>query len=196
MHTAAAAFLILAASVSHAMADETFDAFRSLCVDTHANADAASVAADHANWMTMPQALMDKFNHDAKMQNAQGRMKSTASMMNFLITANGASPARNFTGDFCMIVSLPDAGVSLDQAAQALAGVDADKSASTDGTAYIWHTSDGRHIRVTASDRDFQTLMANGDLNILMVKHDDKMSVIGFVVPTTATAPPDDKQQH
>ena len=192
----AALLLALAPASQAAPADKTFDTFKRFCVETHADAAAMAAVADRAHWAPMPQSLIDKFNHGAKMDNLAGRMRSSQTSVTFVIAEHGTSPDGSFIGNLCVFLSVPAPKSDIERSARALAGVDADPDSPGAHAMYMWQDLDGRHVPVKQGDPDMARLIAEKRVSALMVTKDDQGAMLGFMIPTEQTVnadPPDGK---
>jgi len=175
---------MLAAVTGGARADEMFDAFRQMCVSTHADEAQAIAAADRAGWMPIPQAMLDKFPK-GNFDQPQGRMRSTNAGLSMLIVGSGKLPLpSDVKGRICAVASMPGDAAALEQQVSELAGVPKDKTTLTGGqTLYVWREENGAHIQVMRETPDLKSLVESGAVSFLMALSNEKRSMVMLVVP-------------
>lgn len=171
-----------------ARADTAFDAFKQICIETHADADKALATGDRLGWMPIPKPMLDQFPK-GEFKDARGRLRTTDDEFIMLAVGHGAplfSPDMEIK--VCAIAVMPAHPDGFDKLAGELAGVEKDGSFSK--TAYIWREENGKHIKVDRNARDLKTYVANGNLNLLVTLGQGKLSLIMLAVPGTAPAKP------
>jgi len=167
-----------------AQADETFDLFQKLCVDTQSEPDSAVTAADKLGWMALPQQLLDKLSTKMQLSDVKARMISSSSGMHFLLTMNGLAPIDLFQGRFCFLMTSPGSSVDFDKEVSSYVAVPAAQMRQTEFTVYLWKELDGQHIPIATDDATLRTEITKGDLRIVATRHDDEMAGIILVVPS------------
>jgi hypothetical protein len=149
LQTIVASVVVLFASATAAHAGGTFDNFRNICVETHADQARALAVADKQGWTPMPQTMIDSIPLGNALEQAAGRFRTSASGSYFLIVAKGHNP--NVTNALrvavCIVGAAPPDTSTMDDAAK-FAAVPGDPSlcqqTETD-TCYAWRDKDGVH---------------------------------------------------
>ena len=191
---ASATFIALFALAGSAHAGETFDVFRSTCVDAHGDPERALATAGKMGWKVIPDTMLQFLRDNYRMASAQGRMISVLHGTKFLLVAHKSLPSDVFTADYCLLVSMPAAEANLEKSIAAFAGVDSVFDPATGLTGYTWRVQNGVHVRVARGSPDLPALAASGALNEIAMRRDAKSSVLIFSVPTrlrlSSGAPP------
>ncbi|HTT97540.1 MAG TPA: hypothetical protein VMF58_05785 [Rhizomicrobium sp.] len=178
---------LLAFSPAHA--DKALDLFRTFCADTNVDTSLAVAAADKAGWMPMPDSLLEKFNENLHMTGAQGRMMTGADGMYMLLTTNGAVTINQLTGRVCTVAvaatTASPTSADFDDQISAFANVPPAPRVSNGFVIYAWRAgAEHSHLTVPFDEKNLKASMADGTLQILMTKHDDKMLMILMIAPT------------
>jgi hypothetical protein len=181
---ASATFLALFALAGPTHAGETFDVFRSTCVDAHGNPERTIATAGKMGWKVIPDAMLQFLRDNYRMASAEGRMISAPHGTKFLLVAHKSLPSDVFTADYCLLVSMPAAEADLEKSIAAFAGVDSVFDPATGLTGYTWRVQNGVHVRVAQHSPDLPALAASGALNEIAMRRDAKSSVLSFIVPT------------
>ncbi|GAA0577103.1 hypothetical protein [Rhizomicrobium electricum] len=183
--TIAAALVFASAG---ARADTAFDAFKQICIESHADGDKALAIGDSLGWMPIPKAMLDQFPK-GEFKDPRGRLRTTDDEFIMLVVGHGAplfSPDTEIR--VCAVAVLPTRAEGFDKQAADLAGVE--KDASFSKTAFIWREENGKHIKVDRNSRDLKTYVANGNLNFLVTLGNAKISMVMLAVPGTTPAKP------
>jgi hypothetical protein len=170
-----------------AKADEATDAFRQMCMDTHADAAQAVAAADRLGWMALPQSMLDEFQK-SEFHVTQGRIRSTSTTLYFLILGSGR-PAAGLDVDMqiCGVAAMPGAPEEFAAQGAVLAGVPKDEKLSTGKEFYVWREENGKHIQIDRNDRGVLKQLLGGALNFLVIATENKkMSMMVLAVPAAA----------
>jgi hypothetical protein len=159
-----------------ARADEAFDGFRNFCLAGRGASAPALTAADAAGWMTLPQQFLGQLPQ-TDFQDAQGRMRTSASGGSLLLTAHGTLPQAGPVR-ICAIGVIP-AGVS-DLAGQleAFAGVAKQTADNLPEGLYAWRDDNGRHVSVDRNAPDFRAQVASGAVLIATTRSTPQMTMI------------------
>lgn len=168
-----------------------FDDFRAFCVAPHGDAKAALAAADAAGWAAIPDALIGQLKRPG-MTSAQGRMKTDAGAMRFMMVASGAQvngASQDARMDACVVgVAPPSAGLA-DQV-KLWAAVPEIPAFSKDGMHTYVFVDDGvRHQSVDIHNVDPGAAMKNPKTVFVMVQEQPQVTLMLYGVPSTTSAP-------
>ncbi|HEY9218411.1 MAG TPA: hypothetical protein VIO94_10205 [Phenylobacterium sp.] len=169
-------------------AEPLFSSFERLCAKPSADAKSALSLADAEGWMTMPAALLSKFQGSRDFEVSDGRIKSDGAGMHFLLVGVGSRAVRRetLTIRMCAVGATPADGEAVKQDAATWTGMSPNKrlSAASD-VAYAFEERDGARIPVgDPSSAQARTLVAGGRLKLLFVKADKQMTMIAYGVPS------------
>jgi hypothetical protein len=175
----ALAFLLAAAFVGAARADDAFDAFRQICVEAHGDETQALALADSARWMPIPQTFIDQLPKGQFLQ-PQGRLRTTEAAVMFLIVGHGPVPTGNLQGRICGIGVSPGDVAALEARAQEFAQLPKDAS----GQFYAWREENGAHVFVGPRSPGVRALLERGAVNFMVVRGSEKMAFVLLMVPS------------
>jgi len=189
MRLASATFLALFALAVPTHAGETFDVFRSTCVDAHGDLGRAVATADKMGWKVIPDSMLQRLRSNFRLASAQGRMISISHRFKFLLVAHDSPPSGVFVADYCLLVSLPPAEADLEKSVANFAGVDSVFEPATGLTGYMWRVENGVHVHVAQMSPDIPALAASRALNEMAMRRDATQSALIFIVPTKFRLP-------
>jgi hypothetical protein len=177
--------IALVAMAPVARADTLFDAFKSLCVDTHAARAGSLAAAEKIGWTPVPESLLSKLKPSGDVMAVDGRMTTTKEGLVVMVVGYGKSlGALKLQVDLCTLVATPGDGVSLKAAAAEFAAVDPDPFLNeSGGVAYAWRDEPAGHKQVNVASLKFTP--ADPGVRAMMVGGDASKAMIVLVVPTS-----------
>ena len=188
LKAAAIALAAALAAATPAAAEPLFATFERLCIATAAQPQASLAAADAEGWMPLPKRLMQDLGGGEEFKLQDGRMKSDAEGLFFMIQGGGA---RRIGWDkldirMCAIGAMPGDAAQLRQAAAEWVGVEANEQLSDgDEIAYVFENTGAGHRSISDPD-DAQTkrLLKAGTVQMIFLKADEQMVLVAFGVPT------------
>jgi len=186
---ASAIFLALFALAVPTHAGETFDVFRSTCVDANGDLERALATVNKMGWKVIPDGMLQTLRNNYRLASAQGRMISISHRIKFLLVGHNSLPSGVFAANYCLLVSLPPAEADLEKSVANFAGVDSVFDSTTGLTGYIWRVENGVHVHVAQQSPDLPALAASGALNEIAMRRDAKVSALIFYVPTRLRLP-------
>ncbi|THD57751.1 hypothetical protein [Phenylobacterium sp.] len=180
--------LALALPAGAAWAAPMFDDFQGLCVKTAADPAATVAAATAGGWSPVPAPLLAQFSGAAGVQDADGRMRSDANGLSFVLVGHKQLPVGGATLSvrFCAVATTaaPPAG-QLPDALSAWAAVPAAASMSKPGqTGYFFLDDAGGHKPVPMDDPAAAMAMAkSGHLRLAFVQESKSIHMLAFAIP-------------
>ena len=185
---AALALGLTGLAASAARAEPLFDAYQALCVKTGAQTPAVLAAADGDGWQPIPDAMLQQLGAGIAVQEAQGRMKSSAAGLTLMVVGHKQLPLGGSTADmrFCAVATTGpvDAGLAGDFAAWA--AVPAEPALSAAGrNGYVFTDNGGAHAVVSKpGDSEAKDLLRSGRANVAVIQEGKGLNLLAFAVPT------------
>src|SRR5579864_6966236 len=99
--------LALSAAAATAQAAPLFDAYQGFCLKTDGDAAGSLAAATAAGWTPIPAAMLQQLSGAAGVANADGRMRSSAAGLDFLLIGAKTVPigAASLNVRFCAVAT-------------------------------------------------------------------------------------------
>jgi len=168
-----------------------FDDFKTFCVAPHGDGKAALAAADAVGWSALPDAMMAQLKRPG-MEAAQGRMKTDAGAMRFLLVASqaqvGGPTAPHM--DACVLgVAPPTAGLVDQVKAWVAAPEIAFNTPSSNLHAYAFIDEGGHHNPIQTQGVDPAIVMKNPKATMVMIQELPQVTMVVYGVPSTTSAP-------
>jgi hypothetical protein len=178
MTLAAAAATALAAPAAAATADDTFNAFKQVCGDTHADYAAAVSAAQKSGWKTTD-AMADTMK-GVTITDKAARTRTITDQTLLLFATRGTAKAGGGDVGVQTCTVQTDRGAFPDLTARTQAWLGMPPAATTDVTATFRFTQDaGAYKAVAASELD--AAAAGAGMDIVTVRRDGSKATLDFV---------------
>ncbi|HEX2559928.1 hypothetical protein [Phenylobacterium sp.] len=188
LKAAAIALAAALAAATPAAAEPLFATFERLCVATAADGKASLAAADAEGWMPLPKTLMDSLNTSEDFKLEDGRLKTGADGMFFMMYGGGE---RRIGWDklnirMCAIGAMPGDAAALRKAAADWTGIAPnDRLSEGDDIAYVFEeTGAGRRAVHDPDDAQTKRLLKAGKIKLIFLRADPQMVLVAYGVPS------------
>ena len=184
--------LALSAAGATAQAAPLFDAYQGFCLKTDGAAAGGLAAATAGGWTPIPAAMLQQLSGAAGVTNADGRMHSSASGLDFLIVGAKTLPVSgmNLNVSFCAVATTapPSAPGELAAALSGWMAMAPNPLMSKNGqTGYAYLDEGGSHKPITVTPGDAAAAMAmlqSGHLRFAFVQEGGAINLLAYAVPT------------
>jgi hypothetical protein len=191
MLKAALLALALSAAAASAQAAPLFDAYQGFCLKTDADAAGGLAAATAAGWTPIPAALLQQLSGSAGIDNAEGRMHSSAAGLDFMLVGAKKMPigAMMLNVRFCAVATTaaPSAPGEFSTALANWAAMPANPLMSKNGqTGYAFLDEAGTHKPITTpgDSASAMTMVQSGHLRFAFVQEGSAINLLAYAVPT------------
>jgi|GEM_PF-1465740 len=183
--------LALSAAAASAEAAPLFDAYQGFCLKTDADAAGGLAAADAAGWMPIPVALLRQLGDSSGVDNAEGRMRSSAAGLDFVLVGAKKMPIGPMMLNvrFCAVATTAAASspAAFSAALASWAATPASPLMSKNGqTGYAFLDEGGTHKPVTVIGdlSSAQAMIQSGHLRFAFVQEGGAVNLLAYAVPT------------
>ena len=163
-----------------------FEVFRGVCLDTHADRDAALSAAKAQGFVRPPAGMLAAMSASMKMDNLEVRARFVEDGLQLMFIGEKAFPVgdKSFVASVCVLGVLPTDSAE-ESAVIDWAGV-APASTSTDGSPIILFSDDGGHHKAIdpTNQAAIADMIRNGQVRFVSAGHRDQESLAMFGVIT------------
>jgi hypothetical protein len=191
MLKAALLALALSAGAASAEAAPLFDAYQGFCLKTDASAAAGLAAATAAGWTPIPAAMLQQLSAAAGVANADGRMRSSAAGLDFLLIGVKKMPlgGMSLSVSFCAVATTaaPSVPGELSAALADWAAMPPNPALSKNGqTGYVFMDEGGarKSVTPTGDAASAQAMIQSGHLRFAFVQEGGAINLLAYAVPS------------